>query len=170
MSSSLPPSVGAGSATPRELRSLRKRKLLSPAEEVLSIPYLSKRSVMSFLRQEEALALRATSRACRDAVAEHAWSECAHGKSVIRSSLALWRRCFPHATAANLEGNRALKDADMMLLRGIRTLHMDGCAQVTDAGLAHLSGIHALYMDGCALVTDAGLAHFSGIHTLLMNN
>ena len=51
MSSSLPPSVGAGSATPRELRSLRKRTLLSPAEEVLSIPFLSQRSVMSFLRQ-----------------------------------------------------------------------------------------------------------------------
>ena len=55
---------------------------LSPAEEVLAIPYLSKRSVMSFLTQAEALPLRTASRACRDAVAEHAW-----GKEDALSSL-----------------------------------------------------------------------------------
>ena len=54
---------------------LAKRVLLSPAEEVLAIPYLSQRPVMSFLRQEEALSLRAASGACRDAVAEHAWCD-----------------------------------------------------------------------------------------------
>ena len=93
-----------------ELVSLHQRTLLSPAEEVLAIPYLSKRSVMSFLRQEDALSLRTSSRACRDAVAEHAWSDFFTpsgrpndtGKSLIKGSLASWRRCFPHATAANL--------------------------------------------------------------------
>ena len=40
-----------------------ERQRLSLAEELLSIPYLSQRSVMSFLRQDEAVALRAASRA-----------------------------------------------------------------------------------------------------------
>ena len=57
----------------RELVLLAKRRHLSPAEEVLAIPFLSKRSVMSFLTQCEARPLRLGSRACHDAVAEHAW-------------------------------------------------------------------------------------------------
>ena len=48
-----------------------KRTYPSIAEQVFSIPYLSKLSVMSFLWQDEAVALRAASKACRDAVAEH---------------------------------------------------------------------------------------------------
>jgi len=186
------PALIAHQARYAELVSLDRRVLLSPAEEVLSIPFLSERSVMSFLRQEEAPPLRAASRACRDAVAEHAWSEYAFGKSAIRGSLVSWRRCFPHATAANLQDNKALTDADMVLLRGIHTLRvagctgitdaglenvsgvyelgLDNCPQISDAGLAHISGIHTLTMGGCKLVTDAGLSHLSGIHTLYLAN
>ena len=54
---------------------LAKRARLSSAEEVLAIPYLSKRSIMSYLSQEGALELRAASRTCREAVAEHAWDD-----------------------------------------------------------------------------------------------
>jgi hypothetical protein len=79
-----------------------KRARLSLAEELLSIPYLSQRSVMSYLRQDEAVALRAASRACRDAVAEHAWEDFGEERyyplsSRIRGSLAAWRCCFPNA-------------------------------------------------------------------------
>ena len=156
------------------LIALAEREVLSPAEEVLAIPYLSKRSIMSFLKQEEALSLRAASRACCEAVAEHAWSDYEHDpyaqtrSSHIKGSLALWRRCFPRATAANVSGRRDLTDADFVDLRGIRKLNMRFCKLVTDAGLEYLSGIHTLYMSHCALVTDAGLAHLSGIHTLNM--
>ena len=54
---------------------IARRTHLSLAEEALSNPYLSNRSVMSFLCQEDALELRLASRACRDAVAEHAWDD-----------------------------------------------------------------------------------------------
>ena len=157
-----------------ELIALAERGVLSPVEEVLAIPYLSERSVMSFLTQEEALPLRAASRACRDAVAEHAWSDFeehepwSRGSSRIMGSLASWRRCFPRATAVNVYGRRDLTDADFVDLRGIRKLDMRYCKLVTDAGLAHLSGIHTLNMNCCTLVTDAGLAHLRGIHTLDM--
>ena len=78
----------------RERVQLAKRALLSPAEEVLGIPYLSQRSVMSFLFQEDVLGLRAASRACCDAIAEHAWNDWAPNKSIITGSLLLYRRCF----------------------------------------------------------------------------
>jgi len=151
---------------------LAKRRALSPAEEVLAIPYFSKRSIMSFLRQGEVLELRAASRTCRDAVTEHAWHDTCKtsdtSKSLIRGSLALWRRCFPHATAANLRGRYQVDDADLVHLRGIRWLDIRACMQITDAGFAHLRGIHTLWMSGCTAITDAGLAHLRGINTLHM--
>ena len=156
-----------------ELIALAEREVLSLTEEVLAIPYLSQRSVMSFLTQEEARPLRAASRTCCEAVAEHAWSDLrrepwSRGASRIKGSLASWRRCFPRATAANVYERSALTDADFVHLRGIRTLNMCFCKLVTDAGLAHLTGIHTLDMSYCKLITDAGLAHLRGIHTLDM--
>ena len=58
-----------------DIIALAQREVLSLAEEVLAIPNLSKRSIMSFLRQEEVLPLRFVSVACRDAIAEHAWDD-----------------------------------------------------------------------------------------------
>jgi len=103
------------------------------------------------------------------------------GSSRIKgASLASWRRCFPHATAANVialamifgpgderyNQYHPILDAELVHLRGIRKLVLRGCGEITDAGLAHLSGIHTLNMADCTQVTDAGLAHLSGIHTL----
>ena len=150
-----------------DLISLAERELVSPAEEVLAIPYLSQRSVMSFLRQQEALPLRAASRASRDAVAEHAWS---HFAMHIKGSLASWRRCFPLATAASLIFNGTVRDADLVHLRGIKMFQIIYCKHITDVGFAHLRGIHTLYMHGCTAITDAGLAHLRGIHTLDMSD
>ena len=152
-----------------ELVTLDQRVMLSPAEEVLSIPFLSQRSVMSFLRQEDVLGLRAASRACRDAVAEHAWGDF-DGRSRITGSLASWRRCFPHAIAANLNGNNTVRDADLAHLRGVNKVDIRVCMFLTDAGLAHLSGIHTLHIAYCERLTDAGLAHLGGIHEVNMND
>ena len=124
-----------------------RRARLSDAEEVLAIPYLSERSILSYLRQGEVLGLRATSRTCREAVAEHAWSDYDDSDwstGNIKRNLAGWRKCFPLARAANLRYNKKLKDADFVHLRGIHTLGMRGCDQatITDAAFVHLRGIH----------------------------
>ena len=146
---------------------LAKRTLLSPAEEVLAIPFLSQRSVLSFLAQKDARPLRAASRACRDAVAEHAWGAEPRWDSPIKGSLASWRRSFPRAAFALLHWNLRLTDDDMVHLRGIHTLKMNlGLgSRITDAGLVHLSGIHTLsiyqnsgILGSRASITDAGLA------------
>ena len=156
---------------------LAKRPRLSDAEEVLAIPYLSQRSVMSYLRQDEVLELRAASRTCREAVAEHAWSDFDEAdpyvESCIRGRLSSWRECFPLARAANLSDNKKLTDADFVHLRGVRKVNMQGCSQatITDAAFAHLRGIHTLNMSGCnqAAITDAAFAHLQGIHSLDMS-
>ena len=150
---------------------------LSDAEEVLSIPYLSERSVLSYLWQDEARSLRAASRACREAVAEHPWSDFdmqePYVKSRIGGRLSLWRACFPNARAANISENKNVTDADFVQLRGIHKLNMSDCyrATITDAAFAHLRGIHTLDMSHCrqATISDAAFAHLRGIHTLDMS-
>ena len=134
---------------------------LSFAEEVLAIPYLSERSIMSYLRQDEALELRAASRTCREAVAEHGWSDWILGRSVIKRNVAGWRNCFPLARAANLQGNETLADVDFVHLRGVNKVSLDGCNQatITDAAFAHLRGIRTLAMDGCYQISDAAMEH-----------
>ena len=172
-----------------------KRGRVSLAEETLGIPYLSQRSIMSYLRQTEALPLRAASRTCRDAVAEHAWDDSdpdCHAEGdfeelgLIRGSLAAWRRCFPCARAADLSGN-ATSDEGMASLRGVervwlrschmtdaglahlhaaRELDVSACMSISDAGLAHLGACRSLSIAFCSQITDAGLAHLGGLHTL----
>ena len=105
---------------------LAMRARLSDAEELLAIPYLSQRSVMSYLHQDEALELRTASRTCREAVAEHGWSDWYNDRSVIKRNVAGWRKCFPLARAAMLFGNKALTDADFVPA---------GCAQRKHQGL-----------------------------------
>ena len=116
---------------------------------------------MSFLHQSDALQLRLASRACRDAVAEHGWNHLDlenEDESDIVRNLATWRRCFPHAMAVNLAFNEDVTDDDLALLRGMRSVRLDGCTAITDAGLAHLRGIYELSIVGCTAITDAGLA------------
>ena len=132
-------------------------------------------SVLGFLRQDEVLGLRAASRACREAVAAHAWSDCDKEKGVRSRicSIALWRACFPKALVANINSNKTVTDADFAQFEGIHTLNMAGCTQrtITDAAFAHLRGIHELHMGSCSqgTITDAAFVHLVGIHTLLMN-
>ena len=134
-----------------------------------------KGSVLGFLRQDEALELRAASRACRDAAAEHAWSDFdTHGlwvgRSRISGSVAAWRACFPYARAVNICGNKNVTDADFVHFEGIHTLGMSGCNQatITDAAFAHLWGLYALFMTACnqSTITDAAFGHLRGIFTL----
>ena len=153
------------------------RVRLSLAEDVLAIPYLSERSILSYLRQDEVLGLRGASRTCREAVAEHAWSdfdeEYPFDKSRIRGRLSSWRSCFPLARAANLHRNKSLAGPDFVHLRGVRKVNMWGCSQttITDAAFAHVRGIHTLNMSGCNqdTITDAAFAYLQGIHTLNMS-
>ena len=133
--------------------------------------------VFDCLWQGEVLGLRAASRMCREAVAEHPWSDFDEQrlfvKSRIRGRLSSWRACFPNARAANIYGNLTITDADFVHLRGIHTLNMSYCYQVTisDAAFAHLRGIHTLDISYCgqATITDAAFAHLRGIHTLNMS-
>ena len=172
MSSDAPLSSLLAAAPPSD-----QRQVLSIAEEVWSIPYLSQRSVMSFLWQDEAVALRAASRACRDAVADHTWEDFhevhPYSRSRIHGSrLAAWRRCFPNARAANISENMTITDADFVYLKGVRKLNMWYCNQltITDAAFVHLKGIHTLNMGCCSqsTITDAAFVHLKGIHTLDM--
>jgi hypothetical protein len=90
-----------------------------------------------------ASALRGTCTAGRDAVAAYPWAD---ETTVVRWP-SRWRRAFPAAVAASVRGNRRLRDADFVHLRGLRSLDMSGCSQatITDAAFAHLAGIHTLY-------------------------
>ena len=151
---------------------LAKRPRLSSAEEVLCIPYLSQRSIMSFLRQDEALPLRLASRACRDAVAEHAWEDLCtvppYHDAAVRGSLSAWRRCFPLARSANVRRNLSICDADFVHLEGLRSFAMSYCHQrtITDAAFQHLKGVKTFYMGVCTqtTITDAAYVHLRGIH------
>ena len=126
--------------------------------------------VLSYLSQTQALPLRIASKACCEAVAEHAWDRAKGYRwdSCIRGSVAAWRRCFPHATFADMHRNTTVTDADFVQLRGIHTLDMSYCTGITDAGMVHLRGIHTLNMCYCTGITDAGMEHLRGIHKLLM--
>ena len=129
-------------------------------------------SVLAFLRQDEALELRAASRTCREAVAEHGWSDWFIHRSIIKRDVVGWRKCFPLARAAMLDGIKTLADADFLHLLGVCKVSIEGCNQaaITDAAFAHLRGIHTLDMSDCkqATITDAAFAHLRGIHTLDM--
>ena len=132
-------------------------------------------SVLRFLWQDEVLGLHAASRACREAVAAHAWSdfdEKEGERSHIVGSVASWRACFPKARVANICGNKTVADADFALFAGIHTLHMGGCNQatITDAAFVHLRGIDTLVMNECnqATITDAAFVHLQGIKMLFL--
>ena len=97
----------------------------SLAEEVLGHALLAS-AVLSFLWQDETPQLRRASKACREAVAEHAWqdfdtedfhTEWPYKRSRIRGRLSAWRRCFPKARTANMYGNRGVTDADFVHLK-----------------------------------------------------
>ena len=131
--------------------------------------------ILGYLWQDEALSLRAASRACREAVAEHPWEDLKCDiydlpRSTICDSVAAWRRCFPHARAASISYNQTVTDADFVHLAGIRKLSMRNCDQdtISDAAFVHLAGIHTLNMHSCNqdTITDAAFLHLSGIHTL----
>ena len=134
-------------------------------------------AVCDFLRQDEARSLRAASRMCREAVAEHPWSDWddtfLSGKSRILR-LSSWRACFPKARAANISFTMLLNGADLVLLQGIHKLNMSHCklGTITDATFAHLRDIHTLNMSYCdqTTITDAAFAHLRGIHTLNMSD
>ena len=146
------------------------------AHTLLSPPAIQ-HALLSLLSTPAALPLRATCKEARAAVAGHAWRD---RDTVIRGSIAAWRRCFPRAQCANAgEGGwmsarpehrrTPVVDADLAHLQGLLELSLVSCAGVTDAGFAHLRGIHTLDMRFCKGVTDAALVHLAGIHTLDMS-
>ncbi len=133
--------------------------LSPPAVQLALLPLLSTAA---------ALPLRAACRDARAAVAGHEWQDCA---TVIRGSLAAWRRCFPRAQCANVSGRRAapLADGDFVHFQGLRRLNVAGWRGITDAAFLHLRGLRALNMRWCSqgAVTDAALAPLRGsLHTL----
>ena len=149
---------------------------LSLAEEVLGNALLGS-AVLSYLWQDEAPQLCRASKACKGAVAEHAWedfdTEWPYERSRIRGSLSVWRRCFPKARTANIQETRGVTDADFVHLKGVHKLNMSDCRQdsITDAAFVLLAGIHTLNMSWCRqdTITDAAFVHLAGIHTLDMS-
>lgn len=144
-------------------------------------------SVLDHLWQDEARSLRAASKACREAVAAHPWSDFdapnndylyhsfgIRQRSMIRGRVSSWRACYPRARAANINFNDNVTDADFVHLRGLDTLSMSGCWQegITDAAFAHLEGIHTLDMSYCkqSTITDAAFVHLRGIHELSIDS
>ena len=130
-------------------------------------PDLAGKGILSFLNAKTAAALRGTSAFARNSVTE---GYLGSKETIIRGSLAQWRRANPNAIYANISGRNDLTDADFVHLRGIKFLNMSGCneGRLTDAAFSHLRGIHTLKMSNCRQMTDAAFAHLVGIHTLDM--
>jgi hypothetical protein len=124
----------------------------------------------------EACVLRLVCREFVEAVAQQRWED---RDTVIKGSIAAWRRCFPRARCANVrrwrypsEAGRlriaSIVNADFVHFEGLRELHMVGCTDVTDAAFVHLRGIHTLDMSYCdqPTITNAAFAHLVGIQRL----
>ena len=88
---------------------------------------------MGFFTMKEANLLRRVCEEMRVAVAGAAWCD---GETHIAGSLASWRKCFPKALAANLEGRLDLCNEDFAHLKGISNLNMSWCTQITDAAFS----------------------------------
>jgi hypothetical protein len=149
----------------------------APATLLSSVPH----ALLPLLSTRDARALRATCREALRAVAAFPfdeagyWSECDQawhpGTRIGRAGssagqcLARWRRCFPAALGANLEGALDLSPEDVRAhLRGLRAVDLSDCAQLTDAHLALMPELQRLVVNGCdqAALTDAAFAHLGG--------
>jgi len=88
--------------------------------------------------------------------------------SLIRGSVALWRKCFPYALSANLGWRRDVVDADLEHLRGVRHVNISGCTSLTDSGFLHLAGVRELNMPFCdqPTITDLALQRIAGVERL----
>jgi hypothetical protein len=142
------------------------------AHTMLSPPAVQ-HALLGLLTMPGVLPLRATCADARAAVAERAWID---RGTIIRGSIAAWRRCFPRALCASVRKMSdvwqpehrvaTVKDSDFKHFQGLLELDMRRCRGITDAALENLRGIHTLNMMLCYPITDAGLAFLSGIHTL----
>ena len=150
-------------------------------------------ALLAMFSTQAVLPLRATCRDAVAAVAAHPWDDletviCGNVGSALRNARArgprpqrgAWRACFPRAVGANLtevqadDGSpwrrRAVVDADLAHLKGLRRLVMSACNRVTGAAIVHLAGIQSLDMSLCdqGCITDAAFAHLTGIKSLRM--
>jgi hypothetical protein len=140
------------------------------AHTILSPPAVQ-HALLGFFTTPAVLPLRAAFKDACAAVARHAWRD---RDTVIRGSIAAWRRCFPRAQCASVSerntgaGHRRalVMDADLAHLRGVLELNMSGCDGVTAAAFEHLRGIRTLDVSWCKRLSAAALEPLRGIHTL----
>ncbi|RYY32588.1 hypothetical protein EON62_05175, partial [archaeon] len=126
--------------------------------------------LLKMFNTADATVLRAVCKEQRDVVAKHDWCD---RKTRIKFPK-LWRKCFPHATGANVSNNLQLKDADFEHLKGVQMLDMSFCEQstITDAAFVHLGGLTLLKMSGCkqASITNNAFAHLKSVRFLNISN
>ena len=135
-------------------------------------------TLLRFFDTLHAPTLRLVCREFENVVREHPWEDM---ETVIKGSIASWRKSFPRALCANVLGDKSLwgsshrrsapvLDADLVHFVGLRELNMAGHEGITDAAFKHLRGIRVLNMSQCSGITDAGFEHLAGsIHTLDMS-
>lgn len=103
-------------------------------------------AVCDSLTLVDATALRAVSRACRDAVTQHAWNE---ATTPVRNVLA-WRQCFPHARTIRLvvrdrkEVVRCLHTLEKIALRAVTTLVVPHDTRLEQRQLDDFSALRVL--------------------------
>jgi hypothetical protein len=128
-------------------------------------------NVLSCLRMDEALPLRAAGKLTCEAVAAHPWDWETQGPPppwiMFRSGDALrrWRACFPTATSVNLADlyENQFTDADVGVLQGITALQLSHCDGLTDACLAPLAeSLKRVRINRCSTLSGAVLEPLSG--------
>ena len=124
--------------------------------------------LFGFLTTREANALRRTCREACAAVTAHPWTD---AQTRIAGRLARWRKCFPHAVAANVTERYDLVSADFAHLRGVRTIDMARChnRRLGNDVAAHLRDVRVLDLSYCFFaggMTSAILADLGGVSEL----
>ena len=88
-------------------------------------------------------------------------------------TLAAWRKANPTADRVSLNCfGAAVKDEDLVHLRGVANVCMWGCTGLTDAGFAHLAGVRVVRLHGCnnPRLTHCALQHIRGARVVIMTS
>jgi hypothetical protein len=123
-----------------------------------------KGALLPFFSIEDANCLRLVCHEFLEDVTSHQWED---KSTVIRGSVAKWRRCFPRARAANVgefPRSTQITDQDCVHFAGVLHLNIRLCTSITDKGFLHLQGIKSLNMGWCTQITDAAFVHLQGIN------
>ena len=157
-----------------------------PSPATLLSPPAVQQTLLRCLPTRAQLALRATCRDARAAVASFPFNDLG---TVIRGSVASWRACYPRAIGAAAYSRnpycddgpeycglsdgrlRHLVDADFEHFRGLENLFISHCEGLSDSALAPLAGsIRMLIMEFCTSFSDAAFVHLRGIRELYMGH